>query len=90
MELCGGGAGNDLYQVLDKPVPEKVIAFVTRESLRVRCRRTIEGIPERLHQGLEYLHSKNIIHRDIKASNILMTEDGRVKLSALFKHPSPF
>lgn len=43
MELCGGGAGNDLYQVLDKPVPEKVIAFVTRESLRVRCRTSIEG-----------------------------------------------
>jgi hypothetical protein len=35
MELCGGGAGNDLYQVLDRPVPENVIAYVTRESLRV-------------------------------------------------------
>ncbi len=35
MELCGGGAGNDLYQVLDRPVPEHVIGYVTRECLRV-------------------------------------------------------
>ncbi len=35
MELCGGGAGNDLYQVLDRPVSEHVIGYVTRECLRV-------------------------------------------------------
>lgn len=31
--------------------------------------------------ALEYAHSKNVVHRDIKPANILITGDGRVKLT---------
>ncbi|KAK2502596.1 hypothetical protein MC885_006772 [Smutsia gigantea] len=32
-------------------------------------------------QGLAYLHSHAMIHRDIKGGNILLTEAGQVKLA---------
>ena len=31
--------------------------------------------------GLEYLHMNNIVHRDIKAANILVDVDGTIKIS---------
>jgi NIMA (never in mitosis gene a)-related kinase len=30
--------------------------------------------------GLQYLHSKSIIHRDIKTSNIFIVDDGVLKV----------
>ena len=32
-------------------------------------------------EGLEYLHGRNIIHRDLKCSNILLLENGDIKLA---------
>ena len=32
-------------------------------------------------EGLDFLHSQNCIHRDIKGGNILTTKDGYVKLA---------
>lgn len=30
--------------------------------------------------GMVYLHSHNVLHRDIKGQNVLITHDGRIRL----------
>ncbi|CAL1575320.1 unnamed protein product [Knipowitschia caucasica] len=47
------------------PLSELQIAYVSRETI----------------QGLGYLHTKGKMHRDIKGANILLTDNGDVKLA---------
>lgn len=47
-----------------KMIPENVVGYVIKKVLT----------------GLAYLHGEHKVHRDIKSANILLTEDGQVKI----------
>ncbi|XP_026861395.1 STE20-like kinase b isoform X2 [Electrophorus electricus] len=65
IEFCGGGAVDAVMLELERPL--------TEPQIRVVCKQTLEA--------LLYLHENKIIHRDLKAGNILFTLDGDVKLA---------
>lgn len=58
------GSASDIIEVHKRPLKEEEIAAICEGVLR----------------GLHYLHSLGRIHRDVKAGNILLTENGTVKL----------
>ncbi|XP_019850848.1 PREDICTED: mitogen-activated protein kinase kinase kinase kinase 5-like [Amphimedon queenslandica] len=65
MEFCEAGSLYNMMHVQHSGLNELQIAFVCKETL----------------QGLTYLHERNILHRDIKSANILLTHDTVVKLA---------
>uniref|UniRef100_A0AAR2LZG1 non-specific serine/threonine protein kinase n=1 Tax=Pygocentrus nattereri TaxID=42514 RepID=A0AAR2LZG1_PYGNA len=65
IEFCAGGAVDAVMLELERSL--------TEPQIRVVCKQTLEA--------LTYLHENKIIHRDLKAGNILFTSDGDVKLA---------
>ena len=64
-ELCRCGSVRDIMRRTLETLNEAQLAFVAAETLK----------------GLCYLHALRIVHHDIKAGNILLTEDGQPKLA---------
>jgi len=58
------GSASDIIEVHKRPLMEEEIAAICEGVLK----------------GLKYLHSLGRIHRDVKAGNILLTENGTTKL----------
>ncbi|KAH9635730.1 hypothetical protein HF086_013838 [Spodoptera exigua] len=65
MEYCGAGSVSDIMRLRKKTLSEDEIATILCDTLK----------------GLEYLHRRRKIHRDIKAGNILLNTEGHAKLA---------
>jgi len=65
MDYCGGGSIKDIMDKTGKPLGEDQVACVLLGVI----------------QGIAYLHSQKIIHRDLKSGNILLAEDGAIKIA---------
>ncbi|CAG09940.1 unnamed protein product, partial [Tetraodon nigroviridis] len=67
LELCNGGSVTELIKGLltrGRRLQEPVISYILYSALL----------------GLQHLHNNQIIHRDVKGNNILLTTEGGVKL----------
>ena len=67
MELCTSGSVTDLAKSMLKAnerLDEPIIAYIMRETFK----------------ALYHLHANNVVHRDVKGHNILITGDGHIKL----------
>lgn len=65
IEFCGGGAVDSIMIDLEKPLSEPQIQYVCHEMV----------------QALSFLHKHKVIHRDLKAGNVLLTAEADVKLA---------
>ncbi|CAH3162067.1 unnamed protein product, partial [Porites evermanni] len=65
LEFCSGGALDDLILELERGL--------TEEQIRIVCKQMFEC--------LHFLHTHKVIHRDLKAGNLLLTNDGNIKLA---------
>ena len=67
LQYCSGGSVTDLVKNMREKaesLPEDLISYILRDVL----------------DGLCYLHSAHVLHRDIKGQNVLLTSDARVRL----------
>lgn len=67
LEYCIGGAVDAIMHELERSLTE----------LQICC------VCQQLCSALEYIHGRGIIHRDLKAGNILLTADGVAKLGTV-------
>ncbi|KAL6066966.1 non-specific serine/threonine protein kinase [Balamuthia mandrillaris] len=70
MEFCGVGSIQDVQNIMEKQSRTRSLKEAEIASILV-C----------VVRGLQYLHSRKIIHRDLKAGNILLSEDGTAKIA---------
>jgi len=71
---------HDIYYIVMEYIKGKTLKDVIKEKKKLSVEETIDYSIQ-IAEALEHAHKNHIVHRDIKPHNIMITEDGRVKVT---------
>jgi len=74
------GAEDNIYYIVMEYVNGKTLKQLIREKGKLSADETLD-IAIKIAEALNHAHENHIVHRDIKPHNILVTEDGMVKVT---------
>lgn len=74
------GEGDGIYYIVMEHIDGITLKKYIEYKKKLNIRESIE-IAMQVARGLEAAHSKKIIHRDIKPQNIMISRDGKVKVT---------
>ena len=74
------GQEDDTYYIVMEYIKGKTLKSLIRENGRLGTARAT-NIAIQICRALEHAHKNNVVHRDIKPQNILVTDDGQVKVT---------
>ena len=70
---------NDCFMVFEY-LSHDLTGLINHPSFKLESAQK-KHLAMQLFQGLDYLHSRGVLHRDIKAANVLVSSDGVLKLA---------
>jgi CTD kinase subunit alpha len=70
---------NNCFMIFEY-VAHDLTGLIQHDSLRLKPANW-KYLARQMFQGLDYLHTRGVLHRDLKAANILVSRDGVLKLA---------
>nr|CDS32911.1 mitogen activated protein kinase kinase kinase [Hymenolepis microstoma] len=80
VQFLGVSIDGPWYSILMEYCPNGNFFDVIHNNISVGIESIIDWT-QQIAQGMNYLHSHKVIHRDLKSPNILIGEDGQLKIS---------
>ncbi len=74
------GIEGDIYYIVMEFVKGETLKYYIKRKGRLNEKEAVR-ISKQIAEALKHAHANNIVHRDIKPHNILLTEDGTAKVT---------